>query len=97
MVYADIERARLNNQRKYERIKYTLKRRAREKLRLAVYSGKIIRPEFCSSCNTASTVQGHHEDYNKPYEVTWLCPTCHRKVHKELFKISGSKRKDYRP
>ena len=60
-------------------LKYPEKRRAREQLRYAVRTGKIIK-SLCEVCND-SVVFGHHNDYNKPLEVNWLCMTHHREVH----------------
>jgi hypothetical protein len=46
----------------------------------AVKSGKIIRPTACSKCpNTSKKIHGHHPDYDKPYDVVWLCSDCHSK------------------
>ena len=36
----------------------------------------------CKHCGATEKIQGHHEDYYKPLEVTWLCPRCHKKLHK---------------
>ena len=38
----------------------------------------------CEVCSTLEKVQGHHEDYDKPLEVRWLCPKHHKARHKEL-------------
>lgn len=55
---------------------------ARLALGLAVRRGQIQRPETCSDCGKPHRkVQGHHPDYDKPYDVVWLCPPCHRKQH----------------
>ena len=37
----------------------------------------------CEICG-AERVHAHHEDYNKPLEVRWLCPKHHRARHKEM-------------
>jgi len=44
----------------------------------AIEYGKIIRPEHCQHCGKECRPEGHHEDYNKPFDVIWLCRTCHK-------------------
>jgi len=48
----------------------------------AIRSGVLIKTP-CVRCG-AVKVEGHHEDYDKPLEVTWLCTPCHKQRHKEL-------------
>lgn len=57
------------------------KLRARSKVAWAVRTGKLVRPESCSSCsNMGKRIEAHHEDYSRPYDVVWLCPKCHRRA-----------------
>ena len=48
----------------------------------AIRSGELVR-QPCSRCNDSKSV-AHHEDYDKPLEVVWLCQPCHKQRHKEL-------------
>lgn len=35
----------------------------------------------CERCGRRRRVQAHHDDYDKPLEVRWLCPPHHREWH----------------
>jgi hypothetical protein len=48
----------------------------------AIRCGELVR-QPCSRCNDPKSV-AHHEDYDKPLEVMWLCQPCHKQRHKEL-------------
>lgn len=64
------------------RLKYPEKVKARKRLYEAVRSGRLQRGP-CEVCGTAN-VQAHHDDYNKPLEVRWLCATHHTEHHNRL-------------
>ena len=59
------------------------KKKATVAVRVAVASGKLTMPDKCSSCGKSGKVHGHHDDYDLPLDVVWLCPTCHNQLHKE--------------
>jgi len=48
----------------------------------AIRNGLLVRMP-CVRCNEAKTV-AHHEDYDYPLVVMWLCQACHKQRHKEL-------------
>jgi hypothetical protein len=48
----------------------------------AIRNGTLVR-QPCCWCGEAKSV-AHHEDYDKPLDVKWLCQSCHKKRHKEL-------------
>lgn len=66
--------------------------RAEDKRRLAAHisvarairSG-ILDRKPCIRCGDQKSV-AHHEDYDKPLDVMWLCQPCHKQRHKELLK-----------
>ena len=49
----------------------------------AIKKGFIVRPNICSKCNNEDFILAHHEDYDKPFNIIWLCNSCHRKQHFE--------------
>lgn len=55
----------------------------------AVRSGKLIR-QPCERCGDKKT-EAHHEDYDKPLDVIWLCSVCHKQRHKEIKELLREK------
>ncbi len=47
----------------------------------AIRLGWYVIPDECEYCKKPLALQGHHEDYNKPLIVTWLCRRCHENRH----------------
>lgn len=64
------------NYKKKNPIKY----KARKLLNCAVISGKVEKFP-CEVCGCLK-VHGHHENYEKPLDVRWLCPKHHKKFHR---------------
>lgn len=58
------------------------RRRANQKVAIAVLSGKLQK-QPCEVCG-ALVVEAHHEDYDKPLDVHWLCRYHHGQRHAEL-------------
>lgn len=48
----------------------------------AIKKGTLVR-QPCERCNCEKTV-AHHDDYDFPLDVMWLCQPCHKQRHKEL-------------
>lgn len=59
------------------------KYKAHYKLNLAIKKGQITRSPcaVCGECRKYR-VHAHHDNYNKPFEVRWLCVVHHKAVHK---------------
>ncbi len=58
------------------------KRKAYSELWAAISSNKIVKPTECEECGGHGLIDGHHDDYNKPLVVRWLCRSCHKAHHK---------------
>ena len=43
----------------------------------------ILGRKLCCRCGNEKTL-AHHEDYDKPLDIMWLCQPCHKQRHKEL-------------
>ena len=57
--------------------------RARLLVAEAIRRGELVRGR-CADCGVRRGIQGHHEDYSRPLEVTWLCVRCHSQRHVEI-------------
>ena len=83
--YKNSGQAREWNTKSYRKSKR--KNEARAKAVWALESGKLIK-QLCErlneNCNVGLTVHMHHDDYDKPFDVMWLCPHHHGEHHKEL-------------
>lgn len=58
------------------------KQRARAALRKALIEGQIKMASKCSICRKPAAsftrrLDAHHDNYNKPLDVIWVCRTCH--------------------
>jgi ribosomal protein S27AE len=51
----------------------------------AVRNGTLVR-QPCVRCAETKSL-AHHEDYDHPLVVMWLCQPCHKQRHKELKEI----------
>lgn len=67
------------------------RRKALSLLNRAVKRGVITRPIVCTRCGALDPkINGHHHDYDKPLDVTWLCYRCHAAVERRGAKDSLS-------
>lgn len=63
-------------------------RRVARLVERAVQIGALKKPSVCSRCKKSdrfsdgrSNIQAHHDDYNRPLDVRWLCQRCHHRWH----------------
>lgn len=47
----------------------------------AIRRGLMIKPKRCQECGAVGIIYGHHDDYDRPLDVIWLCPRCHKDKH----------------
>lgn len=65
------------------------KNRARRAVTTAIQRGELVRPSTCEDCggpgreykDGRAGIHAHHDDYDKPLDVRWLCGNCHDAVH----------------
>ena len=63
---------------------------AQNMVEYAVRKGLIEKRSICEQCGRQgifkdgrTDIQSHHDDYNKPLDVKWLCQKCHHAWHKK--------------
>jgi hypothetical protein len=42
----------------------------------------MVALDKCEACDTKTKTEAHHNNYNKPLEIVWLCKPCHMKYHR---------------
>lgn len=47
----------------------------------AIRKGLLERPLKCFMCGEIGRINAHHSNYDFPYNVIWICSSCHKKVH----------------
>ena len=64
-------------------------KRAGHLVEKAIKKGILVARSECEECGSTSTfqdgrsgIQAHHDDYNRPLDVRWLCQSCHHDWHK---------------
>lgn len=73
-------RAAAKRYQKASRLRDPMKYEARMAVSNAVRDGRLTRMP-CEKCGTTVRVHGHHDDYNKPLDVRWLCHKHHMEHH----------------
>lgn len=64
------------------------KRRAHTLVARALKKGLLIKSQICELCNRLTKTEGHHENYDLPLNLIWLCKKCHaRKSPRTVIKI----------
>ena len=61
-------------------LRYPGKRQAHIKVGNAIRDGRLTKAP-CEVCGSTIKVHGHHDDYSRPLDVVWLCPTHHKERH----------------
>ena len=81
--YAETHRKERREQARKHRINTAIPKygKAHEIVARAIKQGTLT-PQPCEVCGQKPT-EAHHDDYNKPLEIRWLCKACHTKWHTE--------------
>lgn len=56
---------------------------ARNITRRYIKLGKLI-PQSCEICGTNVNIHAHHDDYEKPIDIRWLCRKHHAEHHRKI-------------
>jgi len=56
---------------------------AQQRVHDAMNRGEIKKPSKCSRCGKSGKLEASHNSYSDRLNITWLCPSCHRKDNKK--------------
>lgn len=81
--------ARFGNENHFYRGGRRSDARAHDVVDKAIQSGRLVNPGVCETCGASgrftdgrTAIQAHHDDYNHPLNVRWLCQPCHHEWHR---------------
>ena len=58
--------------------------RAWDKVMIEKRAGRFPKPDKCEYCGKRTTALcAHHNDYNNPLQVIWVCRKCHGEIHRQ--------------
>jgi len=80
--HTDLGKQALRRKTKKFRIKFPKKYKAYNLVVTALRNG-TLKKKPCNVCKS-NKVHAHHEDYDKPLEVIWLCEICHIYLHRAM-------------
>jgi len=72
------------NYRKISRERHKEERKIHRLVKKMVDKGVLYKSTYCVDCKKDCKTNGHHENYNKPFDVIWLCHQCHMKRHRTV-------------
>jgi hypothetical protein len=83
-VYMQTEAGKLAKKRATEAYhkRYPMAYAAHVMARNAIRDGRLATESCCSVCGSTKKIEGHHDDYTKPFDLRWLCEQCHKTWHK---------------
>jgi len=60
------------------------KEATRRATRDLVRQGIIAKTGYCQACGdfVGDVITKHHKDYHNPYNIVWLCKSCHLEHHR---------------
>ena len=71
-------------------MKLAQKEKAQLLVKYALTAGLLTRPEVCEDCGRhVASLHGHHENYENPLVINWLCQSCHSERHQGTSKNTG--------
>lgn len=76
----DRRRARAVRNKRY-RFEHPEREAAYRAIYRAVRAGRVTKPTSCQGCGKNSEVHAHHQDYQQPLNIVWLCARCHAVHH----------------